>query len=478
MASDEKFTFYIMLFKKYNYLCNRNRRFGNSRFDNKHIQDMRFYDREEEMRMLCEIGKRSLQTAQFTVLTGRRRIGKTMLVRTAYADAPLLYFFVARKAEGELAQSYMEQIEQMLGIPQVGTVNKFADVFRYVMQLAKRQPITVMIDEFQEFLKVNKSVFSEMQEIWDTNKAEAKINLIVCGSVNSLMNKLFRDKKEPLYGRQTQTIKLQAFMPSVLKQIMEEYRPNYSQEDLLTLYMLTGGVPKYVEMLVDRDALSHEEILNTVFERDSYFLDEGKNSLIEEFGRDYGIYFSILSLIAQGHNSRSDIEGILQTEIGGYLTKLMDDYGLIAKQQPMFEESKNRNVRYVLRDQFLCFWFRFIYKYNYMLEVGAHKKLLEIVQRDYTTYSGHVLEEWFRQSMKESGLYTNIGYWHDRRGENEIDIIAADETKRRVDFFEVKRQSKEIDLNILEQRMNTFLTSTGKMSKYKKNMRGLSMQDM
>ena len=423
-------------------------------------------------------GSLSLKAAQFTVLTGRRRIGKTSLVLNAFSDAPLLYFFVARKAESELCQGYARQLEQMSGLPVIGEVSRFSEVFRFVMEMAKAKPVTLMIDEFQEFLKINKSVYSDMQDIWDRNKQDAKINLIVCGSVNSLMNKLFRDKKEPLYGRQTATMKLKPFTTSVLKEIIAEYNPTYSNEDLLALYLFTGGVAKYVEMFVDRGLLSWADMLDAVFERDSYFLDEGKAMLVEEFGRDYGMYFTILSLIAQGHNTRSDIEGMLKTQVGGYLSKLICDYELVAKRQPLFEKSPNKNVHYAIGDKFLNFWFRYIYKYDYMLEIGANDKLRQLAGKNYFTYSGQVLEAWFRDKLAETGGYTRIGYWHDRRGENEIDIIAVDDLERRAEIYEVKRQARDIDLAVLRAKADVFLKTTGQLKGYEIRFGGLSIEDM
>lgn len=424
------------------------------------------------------MGSLSLKAAQFTVLTGRRRIGKTSLVLNAFSDAPLLYFFVARKAESELCQGYARQLGQMSGLPVIGEVSRFSEVFRYVMEMAKAKPVTLMVDEFQEFLKINKSVYSDMQDIWDRNKQDSKINLIVCGSVNSLMNKLFRDKKEPLYGRQTATMKLKPFTTSVLKEIIAEYNPSYSNEDLLALYLLTGGVAKYVEMFVDRGILSWADMLDAVFERDSYFLDEGKAMLVEEFGRDYGMYFTILSLIAQGHNTRGDIEGMLKTQVGGYLSKLIGDYELVAKRQPLFEKSPNKNVHYAIGDKFLNFWFRYIYKYDYMLEIGANDKLRQLAGKNYFTYSGQVLEAWFRDKLAEAGGYTRIGYWHDRRGENEIDIIAVDDLERRADIYEVKRQARDIDLAVLRAKADAFLKTTGQLKGYEIRFGGLSIEDM
>ena len=427
------------------------------------------------MRNIRELSR---QMAQFTVVTGRRRIGKTSLVLTAYNDEPMLYFFVSRKVESELCAEYAAEIEDKLGIPQLGTPSRFAEVFEYLMKLSHERHFTLMIDEFQEFYRVNKAVFSEMQKIWDLHKEGAKINLLVCGSVNSLMNKIFRDKKEPLYNRQTQKISVHPFAPSVLRGIMNEYAPGHNNEDLLALYLFTGGVAKYVELLIDGRCYTAPAMLETIIQEDSPFIDEGRSMLIEEFGRDYTVYFSILSLIAQGHTTRADIEDILKKEIGGYLTRLEDDYGLIIKAQPMFESSPRKNVHYQIHDNFLRFWFRFVYKYNYMIEIGAYDKLKEIITRDYDTYSGQILEDFCRLQLAESGQYTRIGTWHDRRGENEIDIIAADELNKKAEFIEVKRQRRNIDLSILRAKADVFLSATKKFGNYDITFRGLSLDDI
>jgi AAA+ ATPase superfamily predicted ATPase len=439
---------------------------------------MRFFDRTREIAKLKDIRKRAQNVAQFTVITGRRRIGKTSLLLKAYDDEPILYFFISRKAESELCRDFVNEIEEKMDVPILGDPNKFSIIFEYLMKLSETRTFTLIIDEFQEFLRVNKSVFSEMQRIWDLNKSDSHINLLVCGSVNSLMNKLFRDKHEPLYGRQTDTIKVGTFSPSVLKEIISVYNPDYTTEDLLSLYLYTGGVAKYIELLMDGGATTSGKILDKIIEQDSLFISEGKAMLIEEFGKDYGIYFSILTLIAQGHNTRGDIEGILKSEIGGYITKLEKDYGLIIKNQPLFEKSPNKNVHYEIGDNFLRFWFRFIYKYNYMIEIGSFQKLREIVSRDYESYSGRILESYFKKQMIESEKYTRIGSWKDRKGENEIDIIAADDLNKTVDFIEVKRQEKDLDMSILRSKAEQFFKATGEYKRYKVFYKGLSMKDM
>ena len=459
------------------YLQFRNRCFGNGYFGTKYIC-MRFFDRTEEVASLKEILELSKSNAQFTVVTGRRRIGKTSLVWKAYEDEPILYFFVARKAESDLCADYIQEIENKLGIPTMGRVERFPEIFEYLMKLSIERPITLFIDEFQEFFKVKKYVYSDMQRIWDMYHTKAHINLIVCGSIFSMMTKIFKDKKEPLYNRQTRFMSIKPFTPAVLKEIMAEYNPSYTAEDLLALYSFTGGVAKYVQLLVDAGATTKTKMLNHIIKADSVFLGEGKAILIEEFGKDYGVYFSILSAIARGKTLRSEIEQIVGREIGGYLTKLEKEYEVITKNQPIFEKSSTKNVRYTIEDNFFTFWFRFIYKYNYMLEIENYDAVKTIINRDYETFSGKMLERYFKRVLMESKAYTRIGSWWDRKGENEIDIVAENELNDEAVFIEVKRKEENFDAEVLGEKVAIFTRATGKFKDYTVSQKGLSMTDM
>ena len=441
---------------------------------------MRFFDREQEFEKLREIEALSHEVAQFTIITGRRRIGKTEMVNTFFEGRTLLYFFVARKAETDLCDTFIDEIRTKLNLPMLDSKGlSFAAVFKFVMELSQTQHVNLFIDEFQDFYRVNPSVYSEMQHIWDAYKGKAHINLIVAGSVNTLMNKIFKDKKQPLFGRQTDAIHVRPFRPSVLKEIMSAYCPNYKKADLLALYTLTGGVAKYVELFIDKKKFTEKKMLDMFFERDSYFLPEGKNMLVDEFGKDYGIYFSILTLIAQGKNTRSELESTLNIkELSGYLKNLSEEYGLISKMQPVYETSANKNVHYAINDQFLRFWFRFIYKYMHVIEAGGNDRLRAIAERDFATVSGKSLESYFTEVLKESGAYTRLGYWHDRKGENEIDIVAEDELENRLEFIEVKRQAGNYDEDVLKAKSEQFFKAVGTFKGYDIVYRGLSIEDM
>ena len=439
---------------------------------------MRFFDRTEEITSLHEIRRMSKDNAQFTVITGRRRIGKTSLVWKAYEDEPILYFFVARKAEGDLCEDYRIEIEDKLGIPTMGRAEHFADVFEFLMKLSTERPVTLFMDEFQEFFRVNKSVYSDMQRIWDIYSPKSRMNLVVCGSIYSMMTKIFKDKKEPLYNRQTRFMTVRPFTPAVLKEILTEYHPGHTAEDLLALYSFTGGVAKYVQLLMDAGATTKAAMLDHIIKADSIFLGEGKAILIEEFGKDYGVYFSILSAIARGKTSRSEIENVVGREIGGYLTKLENEYEIIAKKQPLFEKSSTKNVRYTIEDNFFTFWFRFIYKYSYMLEIENYESVKTIINRDYETFSGLMLERYFKRVLIERQAFTRIGGWWDRKGENEIDIVAENELSEEASFFEVKRKAGNIDMEALKQKAAAFLRATGEFKEYEISYKGLSMDDM
>ena len=443
-----------------------------------YVCGMKFYNREKEIKKLLEINEQSKKNAQFSVVTGRRRIGKTQLLLKSYENTKFLYFFVAKKSEVILCQDFLQELKEKLNLPILGEVNSFSVLFEYIVQLSYEQNITLIIDEFQEFFTVNPSVYSDMQRIWDLHKDKAKLNLIVSGSVISLMYKIFENYKEPLFGRANHFIKIQAFKTNTLKEILSDYSPSYTPDDLLALYSFTGGVAKYVQLFMDNGWTSKEKMIEGMIDENSIFISEGKNLLIDEFGKEYGTYFSILTAISEGKNTRAEIENLLKKEIGGYLTKMERDFNLIKKQQPIFTKSSTKNVKYQIEDNFIMFWFRFIYKYSSMIEIGAYEQLRKIIKRDFSSFSGHMLEKYFRENAQISQAYTSIGNYWDRKGETEIDFIAVNEIEKSIDFAEIKRQKNSISIEKLRQKAAEFLIQNPQFNSYKKDFYAWSLEDM
>lgn len=435
---------------------------------------MKFYDRKQEINMLQSIENQSSETAQMTVMVGRRRVGKTTLLRHAFDSIPVLYFFIAKKNEILLCEEFTHQVEEQLSAP-LGKFQSFAELFKTIMILSRERNFTLIIDEFQEFNTINSSIFSEMQNIWDSYKETSKINLILCGSIYSLMKKIFENSKEPLFGRATSRLIVKPFDITTIKDILNDYHPTYTHDDLLAFYMVTGGVAKYIEELINKKAFTKTAIFNVIFKEGSYFLDEGRNVLIEEFGKDYGNYFSILSLIASSKTERGEIESILNMPVGGYLDKLEKEYNIIKRKRPFGAKEGSRSNKYVIEDNFLNFWFRFIFKYRSAVEIGNLEYIRNIVERDYETFSGLVLEKYFRSQLIDTKQFSDIqGYW-DNKGENEIDIVAVNDFEKRLLFCEVKRLKKRINLSLLEKKTTEIIK---KYPHYTVEYKALSLEDM
>jgi hypothetical protein len=317
-----------------------------------------------------------------------------------------------------------------------------------------------------------------MQRIWDLFHKKGKLNLIVSGSVLSLMHKIFQNNKEPLFGRAQHFIRLKAFDTQTLKTILKDYHPAYKPDDLLALYCFTGGVAKYVQLLMDNKAFTRDKMIKHVTSENSIFIQEGKNMLIEEFGKDYAIYFSILSCIAEGKNSRSELENTLNKEVGGYLTRMELDFNLLKKYTPVFADNSTRNMKYVMEDNFLIFWFRFMYKYIHIIEIGALNQLKSIIVRDYETYSGLMLERYFKTKAMESKSYTQIGSFWDRKGELEIDFIAFNEIEKKMKVAEIKRNKEKIRIPLLKHKMERIIDLYPRLRDYQILYYGWSLEDM
>lgn len=441
---------------------------------------MRFYDRINELKLLSDVELLSHQEAQMTVLIGRRRIGKTELTLKSGERLTLLYFFVARKSEALLCDDFRAVIEETLQVP-IGRYTSFSKLFHHVMELSKTRAFTLIIDEFQDFGRVNSSIFSELQREWDLNKGGSHLNLIVSGSIYSMMHKLFEDSKEPLFSRAGRIINLQPFTTDTLKEILRDFNPSYTAEDLLALFTVSGGVAWYISLLMDYKRTVRKSIYSMLTEVNSPFINEGKNVLIEEFGADYSIYFSILICISEGQLTRKEIEnkiGMEASGIGSYLERLEKYYGLIERHQPIFAKSNSRKVRYTLCDNFLTLWFRFFFKYQAFVENGALKQLARLIERDINMLEDFILERYFERKLRETGDYTRIGRYWDRKGENEIDLIAVNEIDKVAWVYEVKRNANKYDEAILRAKVDNLLQNCSELRSYKLSLGCLSLDDM
>lgn len=450
----------------------------------------KFYDRESEMTRLREMQRQAFEDcSRFVVLTGRRRVGKTSLVYRLMEEtedvAPGLYFFVGRKAEATLVRTFCEEVREKLGEYVPEGIKSFRELLQLLLEIGKRRQFTLFIDEFQEFDNVNQEVFSDVQELWDKYKKETNVCLIVSGSIFRMMEKIFKDEGEPLFGRDDCTIKLQPFSTSTMREIMGDYKPDYTNEDLLALWTITGGVARYIEILMNNRCTSVKKMLNFVCgSGDSYFIEEGRSVLVQEFGKQYGTYFSILDQIAHGDVTQSEIEAALGVKsLGGQLKVLEEKYGIVQKKRPVGAKEGSQTVRYEIGDNFFRFWFRYIHRYSSLIEIGNLPALEQIMVKDYTTFSGIALERWFRQRMMESHRYRLIGGWWQSGGTNakgnsddfEIDIV-AETLEGDVEAYEVKRNPQKYSPARLQEKVTQMQRHLYRGREVK--IGGLSLEEM
>lgn len=441
---------------------------------------MKFYNRASELAELQRIKDLSfVNNSRMTVVTGRRRIGKTSLIMKSVANEPTVYFFVGRKAEAVLCLEYTNVVSNSLNTFVPSEISSFRSLFQFLMELGTRKSFNLVIDEFQEFYNINVSVYSDMQNIWDQYRFKTKVNLILSGSVYSLMNKIFQDSKEPLFGRADNIIKLSAFDTETLKEIIHDYNPNYSNDDLLALYTFTGGIPKYIEILCDGCELKVDKMIEFMVRENSPFIEEGKNLLINEFGKNYGTYFSILGCVSNGINTQPRIMAALgDKSIGGQIQRLIEDYNVLKRVRPLRAKETSQTVRYEVSDNFLQFWFKYFESNNSMIEIKNFEGLQNIIKSDYTTYSGLTLERYFRTKLAESKLYKEIGSWWETKGDsqNEIDIVAVSLKKNNAIAVEVKRNKDRYRHTTFVEKVKRLKQTT--LRSYRVDPICLSLEDM
>ncbi len=397
---------------------------------------MRFYDREVELGMIRDSMKRD---HCFFVITGRRRIGKTRLVREALKGPDLLEFFIPRKrmtlALEQLSRSLKDQTDYS---PSFVTIGEF---FEYIFRLDGK---VLFIDELSNLEYMDKGAFSDLQMMIDRYKDERRIRLIVDGSYASVMKKIFEDRKEPLFGRSTNLLELKPLPAKYSIMILKD--GGFSFIDSLEIYTLLGGVPRYLELI--RYYNNMEEIRKGIFSPGSIFLPEGENVLIQEFGRSWDTHFSILEVISRGKYGPTDIANQLGMEVQmlpKYL-KTLNEIGLIKRKNPVF--GKERHVRYVIDDPFFQFWFSVCYP---KIDLFRNTRS-EIDKTSFRESIGRGMEDVIRIILHETGSIPfdpdGSGSWWDRKG-HEVDILIHSKKEKALLLGEVKWRNRPAGADVV-----------------------------
>ncbi len=332
----------------------------------------------------------------------------------------------------------------------------------------------MIIDEFQELRNVDPSIFGDIQMVWDSYRDGAHVDLIVSGPAQPMVE-IFEDEEQPLFDRPMSKILVEPFPLAQMKAILQEHNPDPTHEDELMLFMLTGGVPHYVSALMDSRAVTAEKMLETALSEGSIFLTDGTGFLASEFGKDCRTYASILQLISQGYEKRSEIEGILGIQAGAYLERLEKVHGIVRQESPVPMRPNSRNSRWTVSDMYLRFYFRFVQPYSDYIELGRSDLHLRLVRAGLAEYEGRALEDFFRRRISEESEFTQIGGFWNRDGTIEIDIVVIDDIGKTAELIEVKRNPAKLDMGKLKEKGKAVAPM---LTGYEMTCRGLSMDDI
>lgn len=423
-----------------------------------------FVDRETEWETLEEEYGR--EESSFIIVYGRRRIGKTCLIREFIKDKPSLYYLATEEPESQNREAFQALAAAFTGneFLKNARIEDWALIFHALISHRTPGKMVIVLDEFQYLGQSNPAFPSILQKIWDTRLRDGNIMLILCGSYVSMMESQTLAYESPLYGRRTAQIRL--------KQIpfahYREFFPDKNRKELVQFYAVTGGVPKYIELFRNQKDI-YGALSRDVLSRNSFLYDEPNFLLHRELGQ-VGSYFALIRTIAAGNRKLGDIAARLgqkQTGLTKYLATLIN-LDILEREVPVTElrPEKSKRGLYRIKDNFMLFWFKFIYPAMGYIESGNQALVMEKIRQSFIdSHVSFIYEDICREELrrleasgwKGTGGETflpawkfstdRIGRWWD--GRNEIDIVAFDSGGKDIIFGECKYQNRELGPELL-----------------------------
>lgn len=415
---------------------------------------MNFLGREKEILVL---EKEYARDGGFVVIYGRRRIGKTTLIKQFIKSKTAFYFLATKEVESQSMKRFAGVIARTTGnsVLQKAAFSDWLDLFQAVADYKPNEKKVLVIDEFPYLVKVNDSFPSILQNAWDEILKDSNVMLILCGSLISMMKKHALSYESPLYGRRTAQMRI---APLPFTTVYENQKLSF--EEAAEQYSITGGVPKYMEFFSDVQPL-YEQIKENVLSKNG-FLYEEPNFLLTDEVQVLTNYFSIIKVIADGNHKLGTIAGILGLETSAltpYL-KTLSELGFTEKQVPVTEKNaeKTRKGLYFISDNFRRFWFRYVYPYKGELELDNMQISLDELDKDFKekfvafAYEDICKEIFARLCSDKAIDFTpsKIGsYWlNDKSGNTQIDVMAVDTVNKRLFAGECKYHNQPIDADV------------------------------
>lgn len=413
----------------------------------------RFIDREKELAALKrEYDRRG---SSLVVIYGRRRVGKTALISEFIKDRPSIYFLATQESETQNLRAFQACVGQYLqgDLLKDVSLNSWESAFRFLMENTGDGKLILVIDEFQYLGKADPAFPSVFQRIWDEQLKDRDVMVILCGSLISMMESQTLSYSSPLYGRRTAQIKLR----QIPFRYYRDFFSDKSLKELVEFFAVTGGVPRYIEAFS-----GYEDVLDgiaaNILDRTS-FLYEEPYFLLQQEVDEIGSYFSLIRSIASGNHRLSSMASALETKSTSLTRYLKTLIGLdiLEREVPVTENDpeKSKKGLYKIKDNYLSFWFRFVYPYRSYIESGHTDLVMDRIRDNFIdNHVSYVYEDICRERIWELAVnvypdmhISKVGRYWDR--DTEIDIVALDPEGRDIIFGECKYWKGPVGLNIL-----------------------------
>ena len=410
---------------------------------------MEFINREKELAFLEE--KWREKRSQLIVLWGKRRIGKTELVKQFIKDKPHIYFLSESTSESEQLKRFSSAVGQFFkeSLLETRGFGGWEESFRYVREKTPR--LVLVIDEFPYLIQSNTGIPSLFQKGWDEYWSKSNIYLILLGSSMAMMETEVLGYRAPLYGRRTG----QWRVDPMTFESAGEFRKGKDFEDKLQHFAVAGGVPAYwLQFSLEKDFMKN--LKDHVLKKGQMLYDEVEFVLREEL-REPRYYFSLLQAIAQGKQKLSEIvnaTGISQPTANKYLT-VLSDLKIVTRDVSVTEEKplKSKRGLYRITDEFFQFWFRFVFPNRAEIELDKTENVLNRIKMDLPQYVSSIYEkvavETVWKHMDRFFPFTSVGRWWDKN--EEIDIVGINRDLNSILFGEVKWSEKPVGTDILDE---------------------------
>jgi AAA+ ATPase superfamily predicted ATPase len=412
---------------------------------------MKFINRQKELEFLEKA--HASKGFQFVPIYGRRRIGKTELVKQFSKDKKAFYYLadtLDEKTQLKILGNNVGDLFDDFLVREQG----FRDWYSFFKFLKVKSDesddkLVVIIDEFPYLVKANPAISSIFQKGIDEYLKYTNIFLILMGSLIGMMEKEVLNYKAPLYGRRTGSLKLEEMSFFEVK----DFFPGESIRELVNIYTVCGVVPGYLEKYTGSESFD-DFLLKNVFNKGGFFYEEAEMVLRQDF-YEPGTYYSILRAVALGNRKLGEImseTGLEKSKISKYL-KVLKDAMIIKRDVPVTEKNPEKSKRglFSIKDKYLNFWFRFVLGNKNYIEIGRFDYIFSKVKQQITDYQGVVFEDICRQYLlRNIGKYEfhRLERWWEK--EEEIDLVAIDQEKNRFIFVECKYRNKQVDVGVYE----------------------------